>query len=108
MGARHSGPRAHSQHVRRNVAQTDKTLQGGIDPTIQGHVWRSHIVWVADLLSVFFLEGATPPRAAEFGIVVSAINLPPEIPAEGAAGEGVGWEVLFRGDSSYGHGRSQT
>src|ERR1700722_2648429 len=108
MSSCHSGPWTHPQNLRLDVTQCDEVFQGGIDPTVQRDIGRRHVVWIADLLSGFFFENIAPTRAAEAGIVMSAVHLAAKVPAHQAADHSVRWEVLLRGHPGYSHSGGQT
>lgn len=54
---------------------------------------------VAAVLLVLVFREVSDGIAAEFGIVVSAIDLATNEPSNGAADQSVGWKVLFSGDA---------
>src|ERR1019366_4904036 len=103
-----ASPRPRREKHSADIAHACQLLHRRIDPAIERQGWRSHVFGIVNLLSsvlVFLI--IAPSRAAEFGVVMSAIDVARKIPSEGATHYGIGREVLFAGNARQRHRRGQ-
>src|SRR5258708_19316347 len=73
-------PRTHVGESGANVPQRSQTIQGWVEPAIQGHVRRPHIPRFADGVFVTFAERAPFGDIRIAVMRVGATALPAEIP----------------------------
>src|SRR5439155_6522049 len=91
-----------------DVPKSGHALEQRINPAINRHCGRSHVIRVRRTgLVIIVLQEVAPSCATQLGIVVCPINLAPEIPSHQTSYYCIGTKVLPARDACRGYGRCE-
>src|SRR6266480_1823487 len=104
--ALHSSPGTLPNKSTLDIAERSQAIEGRVDPVVYRHVRRAHVVWIPGTFAIALPE-ISPRSATQTGVVMSAVDLPADVPAQSTSYKSIRSKMLIAGDSSKCHSGSQ-
>src|SRR5438034_6682810 len=104
--ALHSSPGTLPNKSTLDIAERSQAIEGRVDPVVYRHVRRAHVVWIPGTFAIALPE-ISPRSATQTGVVMSAVDLPADVPAQSTSYKGIRSEMLIARNSSKCHSGSQ-